>query len=82
MIKNEQERQRIGSRIAELRKTVEWTDAAGIRRTGMTQTDLAQITGLTRTHILRIEQGKYSVGLDYLAAIAEALGCEIDFINK
>lgn len=82
MIKNEQERQRIGSRIAELRKSVEWTDENGIHRTGMTQTDLAQITGLTRTHILRIEQGKYSVGLDYLASIADALGCEIDFINK
>ena len=82
MIKNEQERQRIGQRIADLRKAVEWTDGNGIHRKGMTQTELALITGLTRTHILRIEQGKYSVGLDYLAAIAEALGCEIDFINK
>ena len=51
MIKNEQERVRIGQRIADLRKTTEWTDAAGIRRTGMTQAELAERTGLQRSHI-------------------------------
>ena len=33
MIKNEQERQRIGARITELRRVVEWTDGLGIHRT-------------------------------------------------
>ena len=30
MIKNEQERVRIGQRIADLRKTIKWKDGAGI----------------------------------------------------
>ena len=71
MIKNQQERQRVGQRIAELRTAK-----------GMTQSDLADRTGILRPHISRIEQGKYSVGLDTLAVIAEALGCTIDFIEK
>ena len=68
----EEERQRIGQRIADLRKTK-----------GMTQQDLADVTGLLRNHISRIEQGRYSVGFDTLQAIAEALGGTIDInINQ
>ena len=70
MIKNEQERQRIGQRIADLRK-----------QNGMTQQDLADITGNQRNHISRIESGKYSVGFDTLQAIAEALGMTVDIID-
>ena len=69
MIKNEQERQRIGQDIAQLRK-----------EKGMTQQDLADVTGLLRNHISRIEQGRYSVGFDTLQVIAEALGGKIDII--
>jgi len=65
----EEERQRIGQRIADLRKTK-----------GMTQQDLADIVGMQRNHISRIEAGKYSVGFDTLQAIAEALGGTIDII--
>ena len=65
----EQERQRIGQRIAELRK-----------QRGMTQQDLADLTGNQRNHISRIESGKYSVGFDTLQTIAEALGGTIDII--
>lgn len=65
----EQERQRIGQRIAELRK-----------QRGMTQQDLADLTGNQRNHISRIESGKYSVGFDTLQTIAEALGGAIDII--
>ena len=69
MVKNEEERQRIGQRIADLRK-----------EKGMTQQDLADVTGNQRNHISRIESGKYSVGFDTLQAIAEALGGTIDII--
>ena len=69
MAKNEEERQRIGQRIADLRKTK-----------GMTQQGLADIVGMQRNHISRIEAGKYSVGFDTLQAIAEALGGTIDII--
>ena len=63
MIKNEQERQRIGQHIAQLRK-----------EKGMTQQDLANRVEMQRSHIARIEAGRYSVGLDTLTAIAQALG--------
>ena len=69
MVKNEEERQRIGQRIADLRK-----------EKGMTQQGLADIVGMQRNHISRIEAGKYSVGFDTLQAIAEALGGTIDII--
>lgn len=69
MAKNEEERQRIGQRIADLRKAK-----------GMTQQGLADIVGMQRNHISRIEAGKYSVGFDTLQAIAEALGGTIDII--
>ena len=65
----EQERERIGQRIADLRK-----------EKGMTQQGLADIVGMQRNHISRIEAGKYSVGFDTLQAIADALGGTIDII--
>ena len=67
--KNNSERLRIGQRIAELRKGQ-----------GMTQTQLAERCGLQQAHIARIEAGRYSVGLDTLAQIADAMGMKIDFI--
>lgn len=80
MIKNEQERQRIGQRIADIRKEIEWTDTAGIRRTGMTQTELAERTGLQRSHIVRLEQGRYGATIDVLSSIADVLGKRVDFV--
>ena len=74
-------RARIGNRIAELRKNIKWTDAAGIHRTGMTQGDLAERCGMAQSHIARIEAGRYSVGFDILQQIAEALGMDIDFVT-
>lgn len=82
MIKNEQERLRMGERIATLRKSVNWTDANGIRRHGMTQEDLSAATGLQRPHIARLEKGAYGATIDVLSVIADALNCEIDFIPK
>ena len=82
MIKNEQERQRIGQRIAELRKAVEWKDAIGITKHGISQAQLGTLCGLAGSHIARIEKGRYSVGFDTLQAIAEALGYDVDFTKK
>ena len=73
------ERKRIGQRVAAIRKRTEWTDN-GIKRTGMTQGELAERCGLAQSHIARIEGGRYSVGFDTLQQIAEALGCTVDFV--
>lgn len=66
----EEQRQRIGQRIADLRK-----------QRGITQQTLADLTEMQRNHISRIESGKYSVGFDTLQVIAEALGGTIDIIT-
>ena len=68
---NENERKRIGTRIAEIRKNK-----------GMTQMDLSAATGIQQAHIARIETGRYSVGLDTLALIAKALDAKVDIIVK
>ena len=65
-----QVRERIGSRVATLRKLK-----------GMTQEQLAQAAGLQRTHVSRIEAGKYAVTLDVIQAISEALGMTVDIID-
>ena len=76
----EEERQRIGQRIAALRKTIEWTDELGIKRTGMTQTELGERCGLKQASIARIERGYFSAGFDQLQAIAEGMGMKIDLV--
>ncbi len=81
MIRNEQERIRIGRRIVALRKEAEWTDALGVNRKGMTQAELAERTGLQRSHIVRLEAGRYGATIDVLSSIASALGCTIDFVT-
>ena len=63
-------RERIGKRIAALRKLA-----------GLSQEQLAERTGLQRTHISRIEAGKYAVTLETIQAIAEALGMTVDIID-
>lgn len=60
----------IGRRVAELRAEKD-----------MTQQQLADLTGISREHVARIEAGKYSVGLKHLAKIAAALGMTIDFVS-
>lgn len=65
------ERERIGKRIAELRYAKK-----------LSQVQLAEMSGVGYSHIGRIELGKYSVGIDTLAKIAQALGAKLDFIEK
>lgn len=65
------ERERIGKRIAELRAQM-----------GISQAKLAELSGVGYSHIARIETGRYSVGIDTLAKIGDALGVELDFNMK
>ena len=68
--KKQYTRDRIGLRIVSLRKLKEWS-----------QEELARRAGLQRTHISRIETGKYAVTLETIQAIAEALGMTVDIID-
>jgi len=61
----------IGQRIAEIRTSQ-----------GLTTYDLAEKSGITQSNICRIENGKYSAGIDVLGKIADALGVKIDLINN
>ena len=60
----------IGKRIAELRK-----------KRKLSQVDLALKAGLDKGHIARIELGRYSVGVDTLQKIADALNVKIELIE-
>lgn len=64
------DRERIGLQIAMLRKDK-----------GLSQRDLAGLTGLNYTNIWKIEKGKYSVGLDILSKICNALGKRVDIVD-
>jgi len=64
-------RSRIGQRITALRNLH-----------GMTITELADKSGLQRSHISRIEVGKYSVNIETLQSIAEAFGMTVDIIDE
>ena len=65
------ERERIGARIAELRKLK-----------GLTQEQLAEKAGFTRSNVYNVEAGRYSVGIDILAKLAEALDASVEIIKK
>ncbi len=65
-----QERERIGARIRELRKEKK-----------IEAKMLAQIANIDAANLSRIEQGRYSVGLDILSKIAFALGAKIELID-
>ena len=63
-------RDRIGLRIASLRKMQ-----------GMTITELAERAGVGRGHLSRREAGHYAVTLETIEAIAEALGMTVDIVD-
>lgn len=65
------ERERIGKRIAEIRKNK-----------GISQAKLAELTNIAPGNIARIETGKYSTGIDLLSKIADALDFKLDFVEK
>lgn len=63
------ERIRIGGQIRQLRQGK-----------GMEARDLALLANIDAANLSRIEQGKYSVGLDILSRIAFVLGAHIDLV--
>ena len=66
----QQARDRIGLRIVALRKLA-----------GLTQEQLSERAGLQRSHISKIEAGKYAVTFETIQAIAEALGMTVDIVD-
>ena len=63
------ERTRIGKKIRTIRE-----------EKGIEAKDLAKLANIDAANLSRIEQGKYSVGLDILSRIAFVLGCQIDIV--
>jgi transcriptional regulator with XRE-family HTH domain len=64
----ETERLRIGIRIESLRK-----------ERGLSMHELAELADITKANVFNIEHGRYSVGLDVLNKIAEAMNVTLDF---
>jgi DNA-binding XRE family transcriptional regulator len=64
------ERERIGARIRELRK-----------KKNIEAKSLAQIANIDAANLSRIEQGRYSVGIDILSKIASVLGAKIELVD-
>lgn len=65
----DKERIRLGSRIKELRK-----------ERGMDAKELAQKIGIDAANLSRIEQGRFSVGIDILNKIAGVMNMSLDFV--
>lgn len=70
-IDKNRERERIGERIKQLRQ-----------EKGIDAKTLAMRADITPANLCRIEQGKYSPGLDILVKIATALDAKIDFVPE
>ena len=68
--RKQQTRDSIGLRIMALRKLA-----------GLPQEQLSERAGLQRSHISKIEAGKYAVTFEPVQAIAEALGMTVDIID-
>lgn len=66
-----EERKYIGSRIRQIRENK-----------GMEAKALAKLANIDAANLSRIELGRYSVGLDVLSRIANALGAKVDLIKE
>ena len=64
------ERTRIGNRIRQIRE-----------ERCIEARDLAKLAGIDAANLSRIENGKYSVGIDILSKIVASLGKKIDFVD-
>ena len=64
------ERTRIGHRIRQIREM-----------RGIEARDLAKLAGVDASNLSRIENGKYSVGIDVLSRIAASLGKKLDLVD-
>jgi DNA-binding XRE family transcriptional regulator len=65
------ERSRIGEKIRQIRE-----------EKGIEAKDLARLANIDPANLSRIENGKYSVGLDILSKLASAIGYHIDIVPK
>ncbi len=65
------QRTRLGNRIRELRE-----------KKGMEAKDLALLAGIDAANLSRIEQGKYSTGVDILSRIAVILDVHLDLVSN
>ncbi|MGC4234671.1 MAG: helix-turn-helix transcriptional regulator [Niabella sp.] len=65
----QEERERIGAKIRQIRESK-----------GFEAKKLATLVNIDSANLCRIEQGRYSVGLDILAKIASALGVKVDLV--
>ena len=63
------ERTRIGKKIRQIRE-----------EKGIEAKDIAKLANIDAANLSRIEQGRYSVGLDILSRIVFVLGCQIDIV--
>ena len=70
MSTKEETRQRIGQRVKALRTMA-----------GLTQQELADRSGLQRTHIGRIEDGAFGSQVETIQQLAEAIGMMVDIID-
>ena len=67
--KKQQYRTYIGKRIAEERS-----------RLGLSQRDLAGLSGYDPATIAKIELGRWSAGIDIISKIADSMGLKVDLI--
>jgi DNA-binding XRE family transcriptional regulator len=65
------ERSRIGTRLKEIRE-----------KKGMEAKNIARLTGIDPSNLSKIESGRYSVGLDILSKIANAIGATVDIVEN
>lgn len=49
---------------------------------GISQADLADRASIPRSHLSRIEAGKYNITIDILERLAQGLGYTIDFVKN
>ena len=71
MTENINIRQRIGSELRALRLAK-----------GLSTRELAGQIGITHSHIVRIENGKYAISIDTLNKICQALGVAIQLTDN
>ena len=62
-------RTRIGQRLQEARKAK-----------GMTQQDVADKSGVTRTTVSKIEAGRFNAGVDIVDKLARAIDASLDIV--
>jgi DNA-binding Xre family transcriptional regulator len=67
----DEERKRIGAKIKEIRE-----------QKGIEAKHLASLANIDAANLSRIEQGRYSIGLDILSRIGTALGLKVDLVES